>query len=417
MKKTQICLWIGTMCLILLTTVSCSKLASMLAEEEDTPELYGTENSFDNSDSVNMNDTEPQRENQMAPRHSDNIYNLVDPDTQMLILKYKHPDGWMTGGNAQWVRNNPNMPHSWYAWTASPDGLMKFAFSSNIQMGGQGRIGQNPMLNDPTILANQFFIPSAQKDYNLSNVRIKDAKFAPDPNAAQKQQAIAQDVTRYGLRATDVRCVIYLLDLTGYRDGKPFFVSYAAPMNIIETRPGMSYTHTFEMVQVFSDGGPVGREDELAKLMKDSIDTIEINPNFTQFLMQVAQMQTQQAIAEINRKFEVMRQRHLQNMADSDARLQNFLNESDRKHAQVMGRSGSGGGSGSGSGSMLDKWDEYIKDVDLVQNPNDGGDMYIDNRYDHAWINSDNEIMYMDSSLFNPNENAAFNNREWKKVR
>ena len=66
---------------------------------------------------------------------------------------------------------------------------------------------------------------------------------------------------------------------------------------------------------------------------------------------------------------------------------------------------------------MLDKWDEYIKDVDMVQNPNSGEDMYIDNRYEHAWINSDNEVMYMDSSLFNPNENAAFNHREWKKVR
>ena len=97
-------------------------------------------------------------------------------------------------------------------------------------------------------------------------------------------------------------------------------------------------------------------------------------------------------------------------MRDSDARMDAWQRESDRKHAQVMG------GSGGGSGSMLDKWDEYIKDVDRVSNPN-GGDMYIDNRYDHAWINSDNEVMYMDSGSFNPNENAAFNNREWKRVR
>ena len=352
----------------------------------------------------------------MVPKHAENIYHLVDPKTQMLILQYKHPDGWLAGGNAQWLTNSPNMPHSWYAWTASPDGEMKFAFSSNIQMGGQGRISQNPMLNDPTILANQLFIPAAQKDYNLTNLTIKDVKFAPDPNAAQKQQAIAQDMTRYGLRATDVRCMIYMLDLTGYRDGKQFFISYAAPMNMIEMRPGRDYTHTFEMVQVFSDSGPVGSEEKVAKLMNDSLVTMEMNPNFTQFLQQMAQMQTQQAIAEINKKYEIMRQRHLQNMAESDARLNNFLKESDRKHAQVMGRSGSGSSTGS-SGSMLDKWDEYIKDVDMVQNPNSGEDMYIDNRYEHAWINSDNEVMYMDSSLFNPNENAAFNHREWKKVR
>ena len=108
-----------------------------------------------------------------------------------------------------------------------------------------------------------------------------------------------------------------------------------------------------------------------------------------------------------------MHQRHLQNMADSDAHLNNLQKESAPKHAQIMENSGSG----SDSGSMPDKWDEYIKDVDMVQNPNDGSNIYIDNRYDHAWINSDNEIMYMDSINFNPNENPAFNNREWKLVR
>ena len=45
-------------------------------------------------------------------------------------------------------------------------------------------------------------------------------------------------------------------------------------------------------------------------------------------------------------------------------------------------------GACSDSGSMPDKWDEYIKDVDIVQNPNDGGNIYIDNQYNHAWINS-----------------------------
>ena len=391
-----------------MSSASCNRPGNAGSDTGNTTVQEDVSNAYHGSDKT------------VVPKHSDNIYHLVDPKTQMLILQYKHPDGWITGGNAHWLTNSPNMPHSWYAWTASPDGEMKFAFSSTIQMGGQGRIGQNPMLNDASILAKQLFIPAAQNDYNLTNVSIKDAKFAPDPNAAQKQQAIAKDVTNYGMRATDVRCLIYALDLTGTRDGKPYFVSYMAPVNIIETRPGRGYTHTFEMVQLVSAGGPIGSEETVAKLMNDSVSTVEMNPNFIQFRTQMAQMQTQQAIAEINKKFEVMRQRHLQNMAESDARLNNFLQESDRKHAQVMGRSGGGGGGGGStgsSGSMLDKWDEYIKDVDMVQNPNSGEDMYIDNRYEHAWINSDNEVMYMDSSLFNPNENKAFNHREWKKVR
>ena len=176
-------------------------------------------------------------------------------------------------------------------------------------------------------------------------------------------------------------------------------------------RPAMSFTHMIEVVSAVSYGGLSGKETELEKITEAAVTSVEINPNFASYRQQVAQELTQQSIAETNRKFEIIRQRHIQNMRDSDERMARWQQESDRKHAQVMGRSGSGS-----SGSMLDKWDEYIKDVDRVDNPN-GGDMYIDNRYDHAWINSDNEVMYMDSGSFNPNENAAFNNREWKRVR
>ena len=342
----------------------------------------------------------------------DNLFRLIDPASQLPILQYRYPKGWITGGNAQWVQNNPAMPHSWYTWAASPDGLMRFMFSSPVEMAGQGRIAQNPMLNDPNGFAQNFFIQAAQKDYGVRNVRIASAQFLPDPNASQKQQQILQETAQYGFRVTDIRCVIYSLELRGTRDNREFFVSYMAPMNVIEMQPGMGFTHTVEFPQLFSFGGPVSDQDRISDTMQNSVETIEMNPNFAQFRSQVAQMQTQQAIAEINRRYEMIHQQHLRNMADSDARLKGFLEESDRKHAQRMGGSGS-----SGSGSMLDKWDEYIKDVDLVKNPNDGNDIFIDNRRDHAWINSDNEIMYMDSGLFNPNENAAFNNREWRRVR
>ena len=385
------------------------------SEAANAPESAAQPNADENAGTAPETDSYVRNDEQRpANRPGSNIYNLVDPKSQMLILTYQHPDGWITGGNAQWLPNNPNMPHHYFAWTASPDGQLKFAFSSNMQMGGQGRIDQDPMLTDPNVFAKQFFIQAAQQDYNLSNPQISEAKFAPDPNEAEKQQKIAADIRQYGLKATNIRTPIYTLTLHGTHEGKPFFVSYAAPMTVIETRPGMNYTHTMEFVQVFSMGGPIGAEDQLNKIMEKSIATIKLNPEFLQFRANVAQMQTQQAIAEINRKYEIMHQRHLQNMADSDARLNNFLQESDRKHAQVMGRSGSGS---SGSGSALDKWDEYIKDVDLVKNPNDGSDMYINNQHDHAWINSDNEVMYMDSGSFNPNENALFNQREWRRVR
>jgi hypothetical protein len=52
--------------------------------------------------------------------------------------------------------------------------------------------------------------------------------------------------------------------------------------------------------------------------------------------------------------------------------------------------------------------------------------MFIDSHYDHAWINSDNEIIYHNSGFntpnastatFDPNSNALFNQTNWKQLK
>lgn len=345
-------------------------------------------------------------------KKSTSVYKLVDPQTMEQVLQYKPPAGWITGGKSEWIPQNPTAPHFFYVYAVSPDASMKFATSSNIQLGGQGKIDQDPLLQ-PNTLAQKLFIPAAQKDYNLNNVQIVEALYEQAPDAAQRQQLHMQQGAAMGIRFTDVRSLNYKLKVTGTRDGKEYYVFYVAPMDIIETQPGMGFVHTAEMLSVISWSGQMGTESKVEKLATEAFQTLEFNQNFLKLRQETAQILTQQSIAEANKKWDVIRQRHLQNMRESDERLNNYLEKSNREHQRVMGGSGSGS---SGSGSMLDKWDEYIKDVDRVDNPN-GGEMYIDNRYDHAWINSDNEIMYMDSSSFNPNENAAFNNREWKRVR
>lgn len=394
------------MCLFSLILGGCNFLKNISEESEDgsfaLPSFDNNSydsNSYDNNDNIRA-----------AVQSSKNIYKLVDPRTMMQILQYKHPDGWFAGGKADWVPQNPAIPHFYYTFAVSPDATMQFAMSSAIQLLGQGRIDQDPLLQ-PNTFAEKLILPSTSKDYNLSNVKIVDARYEQSADSMQRQQNAQQAMAAQGLRATEIRCLDYKLKVKGTRDGKEFFVIYLMPINIIEMQPARSFTHLTEVISAVSYGGLVGKEAEIEKITEAAVSSVEINPNFMAYRNQVAQELTQESIAEANRKFDIIRQRHIQNMRDSDERMARWQQESDRKHAQVMGRSGSGS-----SGSMLDKWDEYIKDVDRVDNPN-GGDMYIDNRYDHAWINSDNEVMYMDSGSFNPNENAAFNNREWKRVR
>ena len=391
--------FIALCCVAALSICGCDMLKTMSEEGENAQFFASPGDSSEHGDMVRAN----------APRADKEIYKLFDPRTMIQILQYKHPDGWFAGSKADWNFNNSTVPHFYYTYAVAPDASMQFAFSSEVQMMGQGRIDQNPFAQ-PRTFAEQVFVQSAEKDYNISNVRIVDARYEQAPDAMQKQQQMFQEMSGMGLRPTEIRCLIYNLKVQGTRDGKAFFVSYVVPMNFIETKPGMSYVHMIDIPSAVSYGGFIEKESQIQQIANAAIQTLDVNPQFLEYKRQVAQELTTQSIAETNRKFDIIRQRHIQNMRDSDARMDAWQRESDRKHAQVMG------GSGGGSGSMLDKWDEYIKDVDRVSNPN-GGDMYIDNRYDHAWINSDNEVMYMDSGSFNPNENAAFNNREWKRVR
>jgi hypothetical protein len=75
---------------------------------------------------------------------------------------------------------------------------------------------------------------------------------------------------------------------------------------------------------------------------------------------------------------------------------------------------------------VRDMWSEYIRDVDTVSNPNTGEKMFVDSRYDHAWINSDNEIIYhnngfntpnANTATFDPNSNSLFNKTNWSKLK
>jgi len=71
-------------------------------------------------------------------------------------------------------------------------------------------------------------------------------------------------------------------------------------------------------------------------------------------------------------------------------------------------------------------WSEYIRDVDTVTDPGTGGKMLVDSRYDHAWINSEGEVIYHNSGFntpdastatFDPNSNALFNRTSWRKLK
>ena len=110
----------------------------------------------------------------MFAQSAEKQYFLVDYRTQMPVLGYPVQPNWLAGGKTNWT-TEPATPVNWHVWTMSPDQQVKIIFSSLSVLPGNGQIRQIPFLQNPYILPNTL-LPNVQKDHNLTNVRLVDAR-------------------------------------------------------------------------------------------------------------------------------------------------------------------------------------------------------------------------------------------------
>ena len=317
---------------------------------------------------------------------------LVDQRTQMPVLSYPVQPNWLTGGKTNWT-TDPATPVNWYVWTMSPDQKVKLIFSSLTVMASSGQISQVPFLRDPNIIANML-LPSVQKDHELTNVRLVEAHFnqcEPDRKLLESRIQMAQ---QHGIRPTNFLQTELFIRYEGFRDRQKYSALYSLPIFATENRPGLGFTTVVELLLPMSFSCPPQQEASTQKMMGSLVTQIQMNPNFTAVVNQIAAQRTANWLRVQNE----IRNQQLELAADTSSTL-------DR---------------------VRDRWSEYIRDVDTVSNPNTGEKMFVDSHYDHAWINSDNEIIYHNSGFntpnastatFDPNSNALFNDTTWSRLK
>ena len=319
-------------------------------------------------------------------------YFLVDDRTQMPVLCYPMVPNWLAGGKTTWT-THPAVPVNWYFWTMSPDQQIKIIFSSLTVFPSVGQIHQVPMLQNPNVLASTL-LQGAQRDHNLTNLRLVDAHFnqrEPDKNLIASRMRQAQE---NGIRPTNMYFTELFIRYEGLRGNKRYTVVFSLPMLATENRPGMNYATVVELLCPTSFSCPPELEKSAQQRLEQIAKTLQMNPHFTEVINQIAKQRTTNWIRAQNE----IRNKQLELASSTSGTL-------DR---------------------VRDKWSEYIRDVDTVSNPNTGEKMFVDNRYDHAWINSDNEIIYHNTgfntpnastSSFDPNSNTLFNHTNWQRLK
>ena len=315
----------------------------------------------------------------------DGRFYLTDQRTQVPVMSCAIPPNWMAGGKTTWT-TEPSQPVHWYAWTVSPDQQIKIILSSQAVLAVNGRIRQAPFLRDPNVLANAF-LAAVQRDHCLSNARVAEARFNPMQPGQDLINSRMRQARERGIRPTDFYSTELFVRYEGYRGGEVVSACLSLPMLAMENRPGMGFVGVVEVLLPTSFSAPANQLGTARQVLQGMIGSFRLNPAY---------------IAMVNRI--------------TEQRVANWIRVQNEIHDQQMAAAASASKT---QDKVRNMWSEYIRDVDTVSNPNTGEKMFVDSRYDHAWINNDNEVIYhnSDNASFNPNENRFFNQTNWRKLK
>jgi hypothetical protein len=318
---------------------------------------------------------------------------LVDQRTQVPVVSCAVPPNWMAGGKTTWTTRR-ELPVHWYVWSLSPDQRTKIIFSSQQLLPAVGRLRQVPFLRDPAILADML-ATGARRDYNLSGIRLIEARFNPQQPDRNLLETRIRQARERGIQPTDMLFTELVIRFEGYRGEEKTALFFSLPILAMENRPtAMSYNTIAEVLMPMSFCCPVGAEEATRQVLQQIVGSIRMNPGFIALINRI----TARRVAEW-------------------IRIQNEIHDQQMEVASSASRT---------QDKVRNMWSEYIRDVDTVTNPGTGEKMLVDSRYDHAWINSEGEVIYHNSGFntpnastatFDPNSNALFNRTNWQKLK
>ncbi len=317
---------------------------------------------------------------------------LVDQRTQMPVVSCAVPRNWMAGGKTTWTTQR-NLPVNWYVWSLSPDQQTKIIFSSQMVLPATGRLRQVPFLRNPAILANAL-AQGAQRDHNVSGIRLVHAQFIQRQPDQDLINARIRQARERGIRPTDMIFTELAIRFEGDRNGRKISVIFSLPILGMENRPGMSYVSIAEVLLPTSFSCPAGAENAVQQTLRQIVGSMQMNPGFIALTNQITERRVNEWI-----------------------RIQNEIHDRQMQAASSASKT---------QEKVRNMWSEYIRDVDTVTNPGTGQKMLVDSRYDHAWINTEGEVIYHNSGFntpnastatFDPNSNALFNRTSWQKLK
>jgi len=313
-------------------------------------------------------------------------YFLVDQRTQIPVMNCTMPANWLVGGKTTWTSDMAN-PITWYAWAQRPDRRVKLIVSAPTVIGSTGAIQQVRMLQDPRVMA-QMLLETAKRDHFFTELSLTDAKFRPFQISPQLRETRLRQAQERGIRLTQLVPAELLIRYDGSCGNEKRVLYFSLPMLVAESQAtAMSRTTTIELLMPMSFSCPEEESEAIKQILAQVVTSLQINPQFIQIVNHIVSRRVGERI-----------------------KLQNEIRDKQMEVAKSNSET---------QDRVRNMWSEYIRDVDSVSNPNTGEKMFVDSRYDHAWINSNDEVIYQNSGpgSFNPNLDKNLNHTNWKQLK
>lgn len=303
-------------------------------------------------------------------------YCLSDPKTQLPVLKCELPEGWAGYGKVQWT-SSPENPATWYYCLINSDGS-RLAQGSSFNSVVPTPINNCHFFVQPQMFATSL-IAQFSKDYGVNDLKLVSATAKDFPNGTNHPIFVAQyqNTVSRGVPVSAGKIVDFEATYSGTKNGKPYKIIANIPIIGMQIHGVTSVN----FLTSYSIGASADKIESVRNVQSRVNKTFVANPGFQLFVTQISNQRTMDYIKHQNEIFDMIN--------ETNKNSQNSI-----EYARGL-------------------WNDYINDLEVVDNPN-GGKIKVDFRHDHAAINSNNEVIYYENGL---NIDEIFPPSEWKKIK
>ena len=328
---------------------------------------------------------------------------LTDQATNMEVEYYNLPAGWQGTGR---VLRNPMQNLYWQSYFMHPQtGSVGFRFFS-VTTHGTGPYRNSPILRNDMLATSILQDVQTCMNMPLQNIKVVSSGFTPHDTPENREIIqYLKSQSAAGIETTYAPLQYHAV-VSMNCNGQPYkadiisnllcYEQSVAKAMVRSSAPRIMLHH----VNVQNSYGVVAPASQLQQEKKSVLAILASrrdNQQWAQYGLQYNSQQAQQQNAHMDRMNQIVQ--------DKNNHISNIQQQMQQSNAATMDRVRQG-------------QHEMITETTDIANPlSPGTAVTTDNNFNHAWTNSQGQVINTDSTLYNPNSDQDLNGVEWTQIK